>query len=324
MNKIAIIILYFGKVPVYIDLFLKGCAQNKQIDFIFITDWDYATCQFSPNCVLIPYSTDQFKLLAKEKFGFQIALNHAFKLCDLKPSWIFLFENFVSKYKYVGWCDIDLIFGNLSSFFYEELFSKYDFVTVTDHFISGAFTLLKNDPKYTTIFKNAKGWEEIFQNERHYAFDEGLRIEQNSGKDSFSSMMKREEDEGRINVLHKICAFEGHPQNMIYNNGSITENNVEYAMFHFVIAKRNSFFVFPDWPKIPDQFGISKFGFSQKINKKVSVVSLLFNSFYRRQVNNNLKKKLLIVGKLVKEMDFRRLYIGFKRQFFTKKWILEK
>jgi len=170
---------------------------------------------------------------------------------------------------------------------------------------------------------NAKGWKEIFQDERHYAFDEGLRIEKNSGKDSFSSMMKREEDEGRIHVLHTLCAFERHPQNMIYNNGSITENNVEYAMFHFVIAKRNSFFVFPDWSKIPDQFNISKFGFSEKINSKLSVFSLFSNGFYRKQVKNNLKKKLSVLGKLVKEMNFKRLYVGLKRQFFVKKWVEE-
>ncbi len=322
MNKTALVILYLGNPPVFLDLFIKGCTYNKKFDFVFFTDWDYSKYYFSSNCILNTCSKEQFKELTISKLGFPVAVKSSFKLCDYKPTIPFFFEDYLVDYNYVGWCDIDIVFGNLHKFFNEELFSNFDFLTIAKDHISGPFTIMKNERKYTTIFMTAKGWKEIFIDERHYAFDEGLRIEQNSGLDSFSSMMKREENNGNINVLHTLCAYERHPQHMKYRNGSIEENGVEYSMFHFVIAKRNSFFVFPDWKKIPDQFNISKYGFS-RIDEKLSFISLFTHTSYRKQVYSNIKKKKKVLSNLIKESNWKNLYIGLKRQIFTKKWIEE-
>lgn len=323
MNKTAIVIVYFGRPPLFLNLFLKSCSKNNGIDFIFITDWDYAMYQFSPNCILITHTKEQFKQLVNKKLGFLPALENPYKLCDYKPAWPYLYEDYLKSYRYIGWCDIDVVFGNLEKFFLEDLFKDFDFITITDDFISGAFTLLKNEQKYTTLFQQANGWKEIFQDERHYAFDEGLRIEQDSGMDSFSSLMERESASGNVKILHlSSCAYERHPQKMIYDNGQIIENDIEYAIFHFVIAKRNSFFVFPDWPNVPDRFLISKYGFSS-MQSEIYLTTLLINPFYRKQVSSNIKKKMKIAGKLVKDLDLRRIYIGVKRQLFTRKWINE-
>ena len=38
MNKIAVIMPYFGKMPNYFDLWLQSCHANSQIDWIIVTD----------------------------------------------------------------------------------------------------------------------------------------------------------------------------------------------------------------------------------------------------------------------------------------------
>ena len=38
MKKIVFICPYFGKLPEYIDVWLKSCEYNKDIDWILITD----------------------------------------------------------------------------------------------------------------------------------------------------------------------------------------------------------------------------------------------------------------------------------------------
>ncbi len=38
MNKIVVIGVYFGNFPEYMNLWLKSCEFNKEIDFIIFTD----------------------------------------------------------------------------------------------------------------------------------------------------------------------------------------------------------------------------------------------------------------------------------------------
>ena len=38
MEKIAILIVYYGKLPPYFDLWLRSCEFNETIDFYVVTD----------------------------------------------------------------------------------------------------------------------------------------------------------------------------------------------------------------------------------------------------------------------------------------------
>lgn len=62
----------------------------------------------------------------------------------MKPAWPHIFEDYLGEYEFVGWCDIDLVLGNINSFFSESLKAKYDLLTVTTGYISGALTIIRN------------------------------------------------------------------------------------------------------------------------------------------------------------------------------------
>lgn len=85
-NKTALIIVYFGQVPSFINLFLKGCERNRDIDFLFFTDWDWTKLPSLCNVMNIPFSMQQFNKKATEKCGIDINVNVGYKLCDLKPA----------------------------------------------------------------------------------------------------------------------------------------------------------------------------------------------------------------------------------------------
>jgi len=40
-KKLAVIIVYFGRFPKYIDFFLKSASYSKEVDFIIFTDANF-------------------------------------------------------------------------------------------------------------------------------------------------------------------------------------------------------------------------------------------------------------------------------------------
>ena len=176
MNKTALIIAYFGPIPSFINLFLKGCEYNKDIDFLFFTDWDCTKLPMVGNVSNIPFTLQKFNETASKKCGIKINVNSGYKLCDLKPAWPHIFEDYVVNYDFVGYCDIDLIFGQINHFFTNEIKETIDIFTITTEYLSSAFTIFRNTPKVFKLYQCAAGWREIFQGTRHFAFDEYLRV----------------------------------------------------------------------------------------------------------------------------------------------------
>ena len=60
-------------------------------------------------------------------------------MCDYKPVYGLIFEDIVQSYDFWGWCDPDIIWGDLNLLSFERNFQKYDVIGG-----GGAFTILKN------------------------------------------------------------------------------------------------------------------------------------------------------------------------------------
>lgn len=170
MHKILIILPYFGKFPSYFSLFLKSCQYNPTIDWLIITDikeeYDY------PENVKVVYKTfDDLKAYFQNKFDFQITLHKPYKLCDYRPAYGYIFEEYVSGYDFWGHCDLDLLFGDLRSFITEDKLNKYDKIGHLGH-----LTLYRNSDEINKMFLyKANGIErfrEVFTTENSCIFDE--------------------------------------------------------------------------------------------------------------------------------------------------------
>ena len=55
-NQIALIVVYFGPIPHFIRLFLKGCQYNSNVDFWFFTNWDWSSLAEMPNIKNVPFT----------------------------------------------------------------------------------------------------------------------------------------------------------------------------------------------------------------------------------------------------------------------------
>lgn len=172
-KKCVLILPYFGNFNNYFPLFLRSCGENPDFDWLIFTD-----CQkqynYPNNVRRIMMTLEQVKETAERKFGFSVCLNSAYKLCDYKPAYGFLFEEYIGEYKYWGHCDCDLIFGKMSKFLDELFEDGYDKI-----FAAGHLTLYKNDYDNNRRFmKEYKGrfiYREAFTTDLIYVLDEDMK-----------------------------------------------------------------------------------------------------------------------------------------------------
>lgn len=146
MNKIAIIVAYFGKFPNYFPLWLKSCGKNPTVDFIIVTDQELNVPY--DNIIVKKMQLSDLQKKATTVLGFEAALANPYKCCDYKPLYGVLFAEILKGYDYWGHCDIDLIFGDLQYFF-----DKYDLYSYDKFGTLGHLSLYKNNDMMNNSYK---------------------------------------------------------------------------------------------------------------------------------------------------------------------------
>ena len=128
MNKhtAAIILPYYGKFPNYFPLWLKSAGANPSFTFMIFTDIDMSGCKIPANVHVHAMLLEEIRQRAAKYLDFEPVLNTPYKLCDYKPMFGLIFEDYLAGYDFWGFCDADLIFGNMSKFITDDLLDRYD------------------------------------------------------------------------------------------------------------------------------------------------------------------------------------------------------
>lgn len=150
--KIAICVPYFGKVQDFFNVWAISASYNKDIDFLFFSD-DVSAIEFCDqftNFKTTFLSFNEMGDLIKSKIGPRCFLNKPYKLCDYKPAYGLIFSDFLKGYDFWGYCDVDLVFGQITNFITDEILDNYERIMTLGH-----FSLNKNDPKIISLFKQS-------------------------------------------------------------------------------------------------------------------------------------------------------------------------
>lgn len=170
--KIGIMVVYFGQFPSYFNLFLKSCRANPKFNWIIISDnishYDYPT-----NVKLINMSFEDCQAVIQEKFDFEISLLNPSKICDYKCAYGYIFSKYLHEFDWWGHCDLDQIFGNLSSFITDEKLKKYDKIYALGHLTLYRNTN-ENNVRFMSKLYGRERYREVFLTDKGCAFDEWL------------------------------------------------------------------------------------------------------------------------------------------------------
>jgi hypothetical protein len=153
---ITLIGVYFGTLPFYAPLFFKSAGANASIDFFIVTDRS-PSCTVPPNVRLLRIDRAGFERLASERFGHPMRLDSPRKLCDYKPAYGLIFEDYLRCSTYWGHIDFDIIWGNIPRFLYPAIEAGYEIISADARRISGPCTLYKNTQRIRELFLEIPG-----------------------------------------------------------------------------------------------------------------------------------------------------------------------
>lgn len=177
MKNCCFVIPYFGRFPNYFQLFLNSCKYHPDFNWLIFSD-DTSTYDFPPNVRLVRMTFEELKKHIQSFFDFEIVLPSPYKLCDYKPSYGYVFHEYLKDFRFWGYCDIDVIMGNLSRYLTSQLFETYDKI-----FCLGHMTLFKNTEENNRLFMSEFNgqmlYKQAFTTENIVTFDEEWRDENN-------------------------------------------------------------------------------------------------------------------------------------------------
>ena len=126
---------------------------------------------YPANVRLVKSTLAEVKAIAEQKLSFEVCLDKPYKLCDFKPAYGLLFEEYIRGYEYWGHCDCDILFGNLEEILTPLLEQGYDKL-----FAAGHMTIYKNtyenNRRFMSLHNGVAIYKEAFTTSDIYVFDE--------------------------------------------------------------------------------------------------------------------------------------------------------
>lgn len=168
MSRIKLVVCYYGKFPQWMNIWLKSCELNPDIDFMIVTD--IKINNLPSNVTILNMSFEELRNHFSQIFGFQVSLDSAYKLCDYKSVYGKAFEEELKGYDFWGCCDIDLVWGHLRDFITDDILKNYDLIGKYGHLM-----IYRNNEEMNNLFMKQGGtfsYETVFTNSDNYSFDE--------------------------------------------------------------------------------------------------------------------------------------------------------
>lgn len=187
---IHIIIPYFGRLPELSKLFFISAGYNKHVRFLFFTD-QKKPVGLPENIRYIRFSLNDFNKLVGKKLGIDVKVLYPYKLCDYKPMYGKIFEDYLTETQFWGYCDLDMIFGSISKIITAADMNNYDIITSRKDSLAGNFTLFKNTEELKNLYLKSDCWQEILKNNlRVHSFPERFKIEGRPASNNFIARLK--------------------------------------------------------------------------------------------------------------------------------------
>lgn len=270
--KICFIVCWFGKLPEYVPVWFKSVSKNTSFDFLLVTDAKVPK-KTPKNVKKIPFDKELFLQRAKRIID-RPCLNAAYKLCDYRPMYGEIFKEEIVEYDYWGYCDLDVVFGDIEKFLPEKDIKKYDAI-----FNGGHFTLIKNTKKMNTLYKRDGAlfnYKTVVKKNAVFAFDETTGIHRIARVNNVTALWeipyvdadaKYTQLRSRMNVVnpdYQTFYWEnGKLYRAKYDNGACYYQEIVYIhlqkrsifLLDKAVAESDAFWIEPNGFRVKKSFG---------------------------------------------------------------------
>lgn len=174
-NRIALIQVWFGKLPSYFEYHHSTCL-NQRIDFYFFTDQNVDKKFEADNIKFVKITPRDIQQRLFDRTKRPLVIPSAYKLNDIKPTYPDLFHDYMKDYEFVGWYDIDTLLGDVVSWV-EPYLAEFDVISFGENGpiynrISGPLTITRNTEKVRTVYLNDPTFYECMSKPEYDEYDE--------------------------------------------------------------------------------------------------------------------------------------------------------
>jgi len=154
-------------------------------------------------------SFEEFTKRIQDHFDFKISFQTPYRLCNFKPAYGDIFSEYIKMHDFWGYCDNDLIWGDIRSFLPDDVLNNYNRIGCLGH-----FSLIRNTEEFNNFYKFKDAYKLAFSEDYDLLFFD---------EHAFNDIFKIKNE--RIYKLSSIADFNPRKYNFQLNPGcSLMEN----------------------------------------------------------------------------------------------------
>jgi hypothetical protein len=177
---------------------------------------------------------EQLRELANARLPMPVRLERMRNICDLRPAYGIVFEQYTRGYDYWAFGDEDVLYGDVDKMLGPHLDGRADFVVPARNGKSGHLTVIRNHPRSNELALHDPAYKDVLVSREHWAYDEtswrwGTEIS------SYHKIMTEAEARGDLTIRWDIPRITGVPQRgrwFVYDGRSIHEDNGREILYY--------------------------------------------------------------------------------------------
>lgn len=172
-KSIILICAYMGPLPFWFPAFLLSCRRNSSIQWILISN-DSRELSLPDNVSLLHMNLDEFNHRVSNKLNIEVCVEEkfAYKINDLKVTFGHVFAEEIKGYSFWGYCDLDIIWGNIREFLTDTILEEFDIITSRVCRVSGHFCVFRNNDSINKLYLSIPNFHKMVITKNNFAIDE--------------------------------------------------------------------------------------------------------------------------------------------------------
>jgi hypothetical protein len=260
-GKVLLILPYFGSYGPWFPLYLHSLARQKTLDLLLVSDSNPP--DLPSNARRVDMTLDGLREFATARLGMPVRLHRMRNICDLRPAYGLVFEEFTQGYDYWAFGDEDVLYGDLDGMLAPELDGNADLVVPGTDGKSGHLTMVRNGARTNQLAMKDPVYERVLMSREHWAYDE-TSWRRGAAISSFHTIVTAAEARGELSIRRGLPRLANVPKPgrwFIYDGCHIRQDDGRELLYYHWGRMRHHPIQWPDAREAARGFKFDRYGF---------------------------------------------------------------